>query len=36
MIERELGDTTIADLLKVPQRRKPLCRFPEIPAEPDR
>lgn len=28
MIERELGDTVVADLLNVPRRRKPLCRFP--------
>lgn len=32
MIERELGRTTVADLLNVPQRRKPLCRFPMAPA----
>lgn len=33
MIETELGETTIADLLKVPEVRKPLCRFPFVPAE---
>jgi Rrf2 family protein len=32
MIEREFGQTTVADLLKVPQRRKPLCRFPVVSA----
>lgn len=33
MVETELGETTIADLLKVPEVRKPLCRFPFVPAE---
>ena len=28
MVESELGQATVADLLNVPQRRKPLCRFP--------
>jgi Rrf2 family protein len=28
MVENELSGTTVADLLKVPQQRKPLCRFP--------
>lgn len=28
MVERELSETSVADLLNVPQRRKPLCRFP--------
>jgi len=32
MVEQAFGRTTIADLLNVPQRRKPLCRFPELPA----
>jgi Rrf2 family transcriptional regulator, nitric oxide-sensitive transcriptional repressor len=27
-VEEAFGDTTIADLILVPQRRKPLCRFP--------
>jgi Rrf2 family protein len=29
MAEESFGETTIADLLNVPQSRKPLCRFPE-------
>lgn len=29
--EESFGDTTIADLLAVPQTRKPLCRFPLSP-----
>jgi len=29
MVEQGFGDTTLADLLAVPARRKPLCRFPE-------
>lgn len=32
-VERELGNTTVADVLKVPPRRKPLCRFPFNPVE---
>ncbi|MCA9189606.1 MAG: Rrf2 family transcriptional regulator [Pirellulaceae bacterium] len=32
-VEQAFGDTTIADLLSVPQRRKPLCRFPIAPDE---
>ena len=32
MVEQAFGATTIADLLNVPQRRKPLCRFPDLPA----
>lgn len=28
LVEECYGDTTIADLLNVPQTRKPLCRFP--------
>jgi Rrf2 family protein len=31
MVEHELAGTTVADLLNVPQRRKPLCRFPAVP-----
>lgn len=27
-IEHTFGDTTIADLINVPRRRKPLCSFP--------
>lgn len=27
-IENTFGDTTIADLINVPRRRKPLCSFP--------
>lgn len=30
MVERELAETKVADLLNVPQRRKPLCRFPAL------
>lgn len=29
-VESGLSHTTIADLLNVPQRRKPLCRFPVL------
>jgi len=29
--EEAFGGTTIRDLLDVPQSRKPLCRFPEMP-----
>ena len=32
MAEESFGETTIADLLRVPQTRKPLCRFPEAAA----
>lgn len=28
LLEQSFGDTTISSLLSVPQRRKPLCRFP--------
>jgi len=31
MLEESFGDTTIASLLSVPKRRKPLCRFPIVP-----
>jgi Rrf2 family protein len=31
IVEREFGGTTLANLLAVPQRRKPLCRFPDVP-----
>jgi Rrf2 family protein len=31
LVEDAFGDTTIADLLNVPQSRKPLCRFPIVP-----
>ncbi len=34
MVERELAGAKIADLLNVPQRRKPLCRFPTLQGEP--
>jgi len=27
-VEATFGDTTIADLIRVPRHRKPLCRFP--------
>lgn len=30
LIERDFAETTIADLLSVPQTRKPLCRFPLV------
>lgn len=30
-VEATFGDTTIADLLKTSNNRKPLCRFPENP-----
>lgn len=30
-VEETFGDTTIADLLRVPRDRKPLCRFPVVP-----
>ena len=33
MLEESFGDTTIASLLSVPNRRKPLCRFPIVPDE---
>jgi Rrf2 family protein len=29
-VERTFGDTTIADLLKAPRHRRPLCRFPAV------
>jgi Rrf2 family protein len=32
-LETQFGATTIAQLLAVPIRRKPLCRFPCLPAE---
>ena len=32
-LEETFGSTTIAQLLAVPARRKPLCRFPIRPAE---
>lgn len=32
MLEESFGDATIGSLLSVPSRRKPLCRFPIIPA----
>ena len=32
MIEDAFADTTVAELLAVPARRKPLCRFPTAPA----
>ena len=31
LLEQEFGDTTVATLLSVPRRRKPLCRFPCLP-----
>lgn len=31
LVQESFGDTTVADLLNVPQTRKPLCRFPLIP-----
>ena len=31
LVEETFGDTTIAELLKVPSSRKPLCRFPNVP-----
>lgn len=31
LLEGTFGKTTIADLLNVPQTRKPLCRFPLVP-----
>jgi Rrf2 family transcriptional regulator, nitric oxide-sensitive transcriptional repressor len=33
MLEQMFGDSTIAKLLSVPKRRKPLCRFPCLPSE---
>jgi Rrf2 family protein len=30
-VERAFGGTTLADLLAVSPRRKPLCRFPDLP-----
>lgn len=30
-VEETFGDTTIADLIRVPRHRKPLCRFPVAP-----
>ena len=30
-VEDTFGDTTIADLLRAPKHRKPLCRFPNPP-----
>jgi len=30
MVEQELKGTMVADLLNVPERRKPLCRFPVV------
>jgi Rrf2 family protein len=30
-VEETFGDTTIADLIRVPRHRKPLCRFPAAP-----
>lgn len=33
MVERELSEATVADLLQVPVRRKPLCRFPLVPTD---
>lgn len=30
MVQNELAQTTVADLLNVPQRRKPLCQFPAM------
>ncbi|MCP4170668.1 MAG: Rrf2 family transcriptional regulator [Fuerstiella sp.] len=33
LLEKTLGDKTIASLLAVPKRRKPLCRFPCLPTE---
>lgn len=30
-VEETFGDTTIADLIRVPRHRKPLCRFPVVP-----
>ena len=32
MVEAAFGETTVAELLEVPSRRKPLCRFPTAPA----
>lgn len=31
-VENTFGDTTIADLINVPRHRRPLCRFPNLPA----
>ena len=31
-VEDTFGDTTIADLIRVPKHRKPLCRFPSVPS----
>ena len=31
-VEEVFGDTTISDLINVPKHRKPLCRFPSVPA----
>ncbi|HIF01603.1 MAG TPA: Rrf2 family transcriptional regulator [Planctomycetes bacterium] len=33
LLEQTFGDKTIASLLAVPRRRKPLCRFPCLPSE---
>ena len=30
-VEEAFGDTTVADLIRVPRYRKPLCRFPAAP-----
>jgi Rrf2 family protein len=30
-VEETFGETTIADLIRVPRHRKPLCRFPGVP-----
>lgn len=34
LVEQSFGDTTVAQLLDVPQTRKPLCRFPIVPIDP--
>lgn len=32
-VEETFGDTTIDDLISVPKNQKPLCRFPNAPAQ---
>lgn len=33
LLEQEFGDATVASLLSVPRRQKPLCRFPLLPTK---
>lgn len=33
LLEELFGDATVASLLAVPKRRKPMCRFPVVPIE---